>query len=57
MGSNQKVKAKGLLEKSFVIDIEYKHSLSQLGKRTPPVKGPTPQKMQKSLRPLYANVL
>ena len=39
MGYNQKVKAKGLLEKSFVIDIDYKHSLSQLGKRTPPVKG------------------
>jgi hypothetical protein len=39
LGFNQKVKAKELLEKSFKKDIDYKKSLSQLGKQTTHTKG------------------
>jgi len=39
MGFNQKVKAKSLLEKNFVIDKDYKKSLSPQGKRTTSIKG------------------
>jgi hypothetical protein len=39
IGFQQKVKAKHLLEKHFKIDIDYKKSLSQPGKRTTNTKG------------------
>jgi hypothetical protein len=39
LGFNQKVKAKELLEKSFKKDIDYKKSLSQLGKQSTHTKG------------------
>jgi hypothetical protein len=39
IGFQQKVKAKNLLERHFKIDIDYKKSLSQLGKRSPNTKG------------------
>ena len=39
MGFNQKVKAKGLLEKNFVIEKDYTKSLSLQGKQTTHTKG------------------
>jgi hypothetical protein len=39
MGFGQKARGKGLLEKHFIIDLDYKKSLAQLSKQTTHVKG------------------